>query len=419
MSQLITKVKSLLTPIYYSLRALYLRFCYRNTLAKLKKEFGKRELRIGFLVSEISKWKGQTLYDLLEKTQGFFPEILVYPYLLIDKDDIDGALREKLNYFKLNNMNVRSIWNEKDHNCCSDLNVDVAFYQQPWDIPPAPRCQDIAKNSLTFYYPYFLVNNFDKHLELELQLHYCVFRYVLLNNKQVELYKPFLKRSYYAGKMVGLGHPIIDVFYLNKHYKGTKGYVIYAPHFSIQCNNSEEPELPYYSSTFLENGKLILEYAIKHPEINWVFKPHPRLRRELIKSNSWTEDEVNAYYKGWEEVGLACYNSHYTKLFLEAKAMITDCSSFLTEFAITEKPIIRLIPNDGKTLLPPNPVLSELYDSYYKVYNNDELIPMLDSIVLMNEDPMKEKRTSLVKEVGLTDNYAAQNIVNYINTLLS
>ena len=40
-------------------------------------------------------------------------------------------------------------------------------------------------------------------------------------------------------------------------------------------------------------GKDILDYAKSHPEINWVFKPHPRLRTELTYSNVWTKKEVD------------------------------------------------------------------------------------------------------------------------------
>lgn len=411
--------------LYNPLKAQCIKLKYHMTLHRLRKKYGKKKIRIGFLVSEISKWKGQTLYDYLLDTDDFLPVIFIYPspheLKAETKDSILIILEEKERYFLDCGMNVESIWDTSKSKCIhsSDIDADILFYQQPWDIPPAPLLEDIASKALTFYFPYYLVNNFIPEWELKMYLHYYVYRYIVLNERLVEIFKPYVRSSLYSGKMVGLGHPSIDLFYLQKDYKTTKNYVIYAPHFSFKCDRHTGKDLPYYSSTFLEQGKLILDFAKHHPEINWAFKPHPRLRTELTDYNIWTKQEVDEYYQEWERIGTACYDSQYIELFFESKAMITDCSSFLSEYSCTGKPLIRLIPYEGRYLAPPNPALEKLYDCFYKSYNDIELVSFLEMVVIDNKDPMKKSRIEQVVKAKLVDNYAAQNITDYIRELLN
>ena len=403
------------------IKVLIIRLMYGLTLNRLKRKYGKGKIKVGFLVSEISKWKGQSLYDYLANSQDFEPFIYVFPCsrdLEISSNHLEKVISDKIEYFQASGIAVGSIW-DIDRNKCipvSEIDVDIVFYQQTWDIPIAPSAREFAPKALTFYFPYYMVNNYIPSLETGLYLHHYVFRYILLNEAQVKLYRPFYSPFLFAGKMVGLGHPCVDLFFLKRDYQPTKNYVIYAPHFSFKCNRKEER--PFYSSTFLQQGKLILDFAKNHPEINWVFKPHPRLRSELTFTDVWTPEEVDQYYQEWEKIGIACYDSHYQELFLESKAMITDSGSFLSEYSCTGKPLIRLIPDEGKTMSPPNPVLANLYESFYKVYNDADLSEFLDLVVIRGLDPQREERMKLVREAGLADHYAAQSITEYIRTLL-
>lgn len=414
--------KSYLSDLYPRvkkvLRIPVLKFMYRRTLHRLRKAYGKRQLNVGFFISEIAKWKGQCLYDYLLTTQEFKPIILVYPSgheLNKEFENLKSILDEKEAYFKGKGMNVMQIWDYDANQSFSlaSIPIDIVFYQQPWDIPPAPICRKVAQYALTYYFPYYMPNNFLPDLEVKRDLHCCIYRRIVFNQQQMKLFRLHMNSIYYAGKMIPLGHPTADYFYLHRNHTATKNYVIYAPHFSFKSER-ESGVRPYYSSTFLERGREMLQYAKSHPEINWVFKPHPLLRNDLIDLEEWSKQEVDEYYSEWEKIGLACYDSSYLDLFIEAKAMITDCSSFLTEFSCTGKPLIRLIPKKGETLISPDPMLEKIYDMFYKVYEGEDMKPILDSIVLNDEDSRKEKRLKLLEEANLTGTYASKNITEYI-----
>jgi hypothetical protein len=416
-----SKIKGLIRVIYETIRAQWLRVRYGLVMRNLRKIYGSRKIRVGFMVCVISKWKGQSLYDLMETTEDIEPVLLLLPSLE-ERDgptgQIEKAIADKENFFKKKGMRVKSIWDVTRNNCMKarEIDVDIIFYQDPWIIDL--HLGNASGRSLTFYYPYYVPNAFNPEYGVKMHLHKTVFRHIFHSDNQVQLYKPFVHQYRYAGEMVGLGHPGLDVFYLRRNEQAKNNYVIYAPHFSFKCDRDSGP-LPYYSSTFLENGRLMLGYAKAHPEINWAFKPHPRLRTELSTYGIWSKEEVNRYYAEWEEIGITCYDSDYIDLFFESKAMITDCSSFLTEYGCTGKPLIRPIPEQGKTLSLPNPAVAKLYDSYYNAYDNNDLLKLLDMILIEGQDPKKEERIIQLQNAKLTGTYAAKNIIEYIRELLS
>lgn len=55
---------------------------YARKLTELQKEFGKRKIKVGFLVNEPAKWQYQSLYEEMEKSDYFEPVVLVTQLLL-------------------------------------------------------------------------------------------------------------------------------------------------------------------------------------------------------------------------------------------------------------------------------------------------------------------------------------------------
>ena len=410
--------KACLRKIRMIRQALLLKCKYFRTIHRLRKVYGKRKIFVAFSVSEIAKWKSQSLYDRLEQSAEYTPIIFVYPSPMefnIEGVNIDALLKEKVSFFRNKNMRVLNIWDSVSQKCIipTDCRPDIIFYQQPWDTPLFPLPTETADNALTFYIPYYLINNFDINIEFGLPLHYQVFGYIVLNEQAVKLYKSMIKGIYYAGKCLGLGHTIVDGF-TKKVPPGEHDCVIYAPHFSFPVEGFDRL-LTY--STFLDNGKLILQYAKQHPEIKWVFKPHPRLWVELQERKIWSVSEINSYYEEWAKIGTVCTTSDYTEHFQKSFAMITDCGSFLTEYSCMDRPLIRLYYH--KDNLPPNPIMTKLYKTFYYAHNNEELLNLLDSVIGKREDPLQEERHKEVVSLGLCESNAAQKIVDYLDSLLS
>lgn len=404
----------LLRKIELLAKILWLKYRYPRTLSHLRKSFGKRKMKVGFMVSEVAKWKGQALYDLMSENPSYDPVILVYPNSHDSLQRQRGAAAYIEDYFSAKGMEVRNVWNYSqgrwNHETVSD--IDLCFYQQPWDIPQTLYPHQVASRTLTFYFPYYLGSYVDPN-GVGRRLHYEVFRHIIPDKKTFEAYsakRPWWK---FAGELIVLGHPFLDLLTRDNLHRRPGRYVIYAPHFSFPLKGGKRI---FPASTFLDNGLLILDFARQHPELQWVFKPHPLLRQELIDTGTWTEKAVNDYYSAWEEIGKACYTSDYVDLFADSRVLITDCGSFLTEYSCTGNPIIHLIP--GKLPLSPRPDMEELFERFYRVSDVGTLQQVLNSVVLEGKDPRRKERMQCLDRLGLRDSHAAEDIVEYIDKLL-
>ena len=87
--------------------------------------------------------------------------------------------------------------------------------------------------------------------------------------------------------------------------------------------------------------------------------------------------------------------------------MITDCGSFLSEFAVTKQPIIHLI-NPENSLAKP-----ELFDTYYQVHDQEELRATLKRVLEDNDDYKRDERLTALENANLTGTYAAKNIMDF------
>ncbi len=129
-----------------------------------------------------------------------------------------------------------------------------------------------------------------------------------------------------------------------------------------------------------------------------------------------SQGEVEAYYKGWETIGSAKSDSAYRDLFLHSRALITDSCSFLTEYGATGKPIIHLKRRDtGITPLPPS---KKVFDTFYDVYNLDEMQKALKLVIEEGLDPKCVERRKAFSDANISDGCASERIINYLKRLM-
>ncbi|WP_096027937.1 glycosyltransferase family 2 protein [Campylobacter lanienae] len=371
----------------------------------IKRLRGKNQLKVLFLVSENSKWKAQSLYDEMEKSDKFEPMITINIadyQLKLDVEEQKEIVLQNYQLFKNTHKTVLAY--DLDNGKNLDLAIfkaDIIFYQQPWGISKIQSYIKTSKESLLCYIPYHAPNYGNKWLDTAQPLFKYLFRYYIAN----EFYKNIFSAWSGLSNIKATGHTMLDYFLNNQERNEvSKGrYIIYAPHHSISGGRQQ-------IGTFLQNGELILEYAKNHPEITWAFKPHPTLKFKLIQETDWDNQKIEWYYNEWEKIAKCCYDSSYIDLFFDSKALITDCGSFLTEYFCTKKPIIHLISNNCQ--MHPVPPFKKIIDTFYKVYDNDELISTLDRVILQNDDYKKEERLKALEESKLLESNAAKNIIN-------
>lgn len=395
------------------------RLIRRNYTAQVRRVSEKiacgEKIKVVFIVSECAKWKTQSLYDRMSASSIFEPLIAITAYgdwrhIPSREDEVNRSRR----FSEAHGMRymVVSDFSTGKQISLNELNPDIVFYDQPWELNKGYMPASVSRYALTAYVPYFVPTHADRPAHYALDFFKGLFLYVQLNELWCERFRRLMAPNLFAGRLVGLGHTALDEYWLHRKEACERRYVIYAPHWAFNHpNNSNELNI----STFLWSGRNVLEYAKMHPDIDWVFKPHPRLRQALTGSGAWTQAEVDAYYHEWELIGTCRLDADYIGLFRNSKAMITDCSSFLAEYPPSGGAMIHLRSKDEKLAL--HELNMELYKTFYQVWDVETLPQVLDAVLVRNEDPNREKRMAMVRRLGLGENFAADNIMHYLENI--
>ena len=395
-------------------QVLIARLRYPHRLEEVRSAATSRPLKVVFPVSNLSKWKMQSVFEAMRQSKAFEPVILL---TAMDTETALSAeeLRVHLERIsqELDRRQMKWVWGyDFENETCIPIAAfkpDIVFYQQPYGIAEVQNPFAASRVALTCYVPYFVQNYGGLDMDCDLFFHRLLWRHFTLSPSWAEVFERYQGRVRRAGRVLGLGHPMLDQFAGAKEEDTGAGLVIYAPHWS--CGGIGERY-----STFLENGEKMLELAQRHPEIKWVFKPHPTLRQKLIEHRFMTREQVAAYYGAWEKIATSCYDGGYVDLFKKSSVMITDCASFLMEYASTGKPIIHLVAKNP--VYQPHPISAKLFDTYYQTHDWNEFEEHFETVILQKKDPKREVRLAAVKEMNLMGMKAGEKIVSYLKDVL-
>lgn len=395
---------------------------YRKCCLRAKRKPKAEKIRVLFIVSEIAKWKEQALYDAMESSDDFYPIVGLSAWNLqrnLPPEELDAVhARAEAFFDRLGHRHVRTVTTEKGrlvYHDLSDFKPDIVFYTEQWGPCPKQRPSSVSRFALTFFLPYYVpdfgIIGFDC-LQPVTRLAYV---YFCLNEDWAVYYRDNMKKVRHCAQYVATGHPSLDLTCGGTAGSGTEKYVIYAPHFSYF--DPARPNDCYIIGTFDWSGRAILEYAEAHPEVKWVFKPHPILRKRLVEVGTMTSDEADDYYRRWAKIAVVSTDANYRDLFVNSRVMITDSASFLPEYGSMGKPVIRLISKYFKHV-PPR-AAANLYDSYYQVHDIPEMREVFLTVIEKGLDPNRETRLRLVREAGLGESNASQNIMRYARSLFN
>ena len=386
---------------------------YKKIIDRLKLKKNNNKLQVIFLVNDNAKWKTQSLYDILKASEDFEPHIVISlaeKQRELSKKEKTENLNENIKFFENKSIKTELGWDIEKNKAIAleKFSPDIVFYQQPWGIPNNQKPQRVGEYALTCYVPYYVPNFGILSMDCR-TFHKFLFRYYVLNSDWAKIYEDYMGK--YGKNIRTTGHTMLDNIQKSQSHSA-KNYVIYAPHWSIKHHKNDN-NTNY--ATFNEYGKSILEFAKNHKEINWVFKPHPKLHSTLETIGEMTIEEIDNYYKQWENLGIACYDGDYAEIFRESKALITDSASFLIEYFYTGNPVIHLISEDSRTEIPAP--TKKILNTYYKVHNNEELKHYLDKVIIHNEDYNKPLREDILN--AQPKELAAKNILQDLRNTLN
>jgi CDP-glycerol glycerophosphotransferase (TagB/SpsB family) len=369
---------------------------YENKLKELVEKFGNEKIKVGFLVSEPAKWQYQSIYEALDKSDEFEPVVLVTALRIVHRGRRSSyyykTIEECFDFFKAKGLNVRYAYNvgEKTYVHSKDLGVDILFYQQPWELDDSQHPLYCSRYALTCYVSYS-IELLEAQIDYTQTFHHFLWRFYVDTEENLQRYESYRRGN--AENCVVVGIPKLDEYVGNACGESSRSYwrstekfkIIYAPHHSFESDGLR-------LGTFQKNGRFILEYARRHPETTWLFKPHPRFKEALFQNRIMSEQEIDDYYEAWNEIGSIYTLGDYFDIFRTSDMMITDSCSFLAEYLPTLHPIVRLIDEHS---VPLNNFGRKICAGYYEVSDNEELEKVCDSI-----QQHKDEKRALRSEIS-------------------
>ena len=383
---------------------------YSNPLKRIKSKYGKEKIKVGFLVNEQAKWQYQSVYDEFEKSQEFEPIILVtqmtiehygilhYYKSILDcyKSFLDLGLRVKLAY-DINNKRFIPI---------SEFDIDIIFYQQPWEIHDLYSPIYLSTHVLTCYTTYgmdltWYVSSYTKNF------HSFIWKIFVENDWIITYFKKIYKSNITNCYPVGYAK-LDNYFHDNLHIYNNKKIIIYAPHHSFDKNSLQ-------CGTFYRTGKEMLNFANKHKnEIYWIFKPHPRFKTSVILNNIMSLQSINKYYDEWNKLGQIYEGGDYISIFKQSSAIITDSISFLGEYLPSGNPIFQFINNYNIF----NDFGKKIISTCYQAKNVSDMSIIFERVIFKNDDFLKNERTTICNTIFDPKIRTSEKIIKIINNSL-
>lgn len=360
-----------------------------NKLNEIREKIGKEKIRVGFLVSESSKWSYESIYELFEKNPFYEPIVLVSQLTIVHSGRTADYLpiEECYSFFKEKGYRVDYIYDvaSKRYLDIYEKNIDLLFYQQQWELPERHRPAFVSKNSLTLCVPYS-VNVMVSADEYMSNFHDFLWKYFIKN----EIYMKELEEK--VGCEIDncycVGSPKLDIYITErkKDWGREKPMIVYAPHHSFEAHSLR-------TATFQRNGIQILELAERTSNsIDWVFRPHPRFKMAVIKNKIMNRQEIDIYYKRWMSIGDVCEGGDYFKLFKSSAGLITDSISFLAEYLPTGAPVFHLVSDERRERY--SKWMDKILDTYYADNSYADLERDFCRVILEGDDWKAEERIS-------------------------
>jgi len=396
-------------------------------LERLRRKVSKgKKVKVFFMTHDAAVFGYSSIYRAMEKQELFEPYIYVVSRRDVGYRDFYADVKKDIAFFESKGYRVISGYDEwgtpKD---LHGLNPDILFYDIPKLHGPAAnfynRLDQLNWEYLTCYVPYSLlmVDSFYYHYHTK-----CIRETWKFFLDTSDSFKRVLADGEFSGfNTVLSGYPKLDEYFyedgrLPEKLSNGKPIVIYAPHHSLFASNN--------FATFDLYKDMMMDLVKKHPEINFVLKPHPLLpfqikAREKEGSISFGQKDYFDYLDEWgsQPNGICITQGDYIKLFKESDCMITDCGSFVGEYLPSLNPCIYIFnPRKRKQDEVYTRLAGKILDTYYVTRTEDELEHAIREIIIGGKDSKKEKRRQLLSKEFPNIGNAGKYICSYLKQLI-
>lgn len=373
-------------------------------------ECTKDKINALFLTQEISCWPSlESVFAAVQHSENYEFSLVYIPFSHVN-------FTEQTDYYDTYKAMGLPILRHNEYDLIEN-SPDIAFVIKPYaNIPEPYQTRHLeAVISRLIYIPYGMEITMDLiQYGFQYYTHYKAWRHCAYGN----IVKEYgTKYGYRNGENIAVwGHPKADHYiHSNSEHinipsewgeiiRGRK-VILWTPHHLVDLNSNG-------TGTWLIWGERILNEAVRHPDICFIFRPHPLMFGALINNNYMSQQEVDLLLKKIQDSDNIIYdaNASYLYAFNAADAIITDGTTFSVEFLYTQKPIL-LTPRNMDGFY----IYHEMLESYYIVRCARDITNFME-MIQSGKDPLKSKRLSLYNRLffipgtGTVGEYILQEI---------
>lgn len=392
---------------------------YRKKLRSKTVEIKERilkgdKIRVTFLVFDFHMFAAKPLFDRMLEDPLFDAHVAVIPDIRFSgsgKAEQDRCERLLLKLYDRNQIrkirpDYYGLWPEIFDD------VDIVCYPSPYNVSIYRYNVRYAlqKSFLPIIVNYgFSSTQYD--YELLSFYNYAYYWKVFLENRKT--FDEYQNRSVVKsdnGELIG--YVKMDAMKEVMIRQRTRKRILVALHHSIDEGFNDSLSL----ANFLRYHQYFKKLPDRYPDIDFVFRPHPFLRKALEQNKKWGKEKLNEYINElckkdnaeWVE------DNDYFEDFANSDACIQDCGSFLVEYLYTKKPCCYMLKRPEDVDEKFSDLGKDCLKRYYLSYNMKDIDRFIDEIVEKGNDYMKAEREDFAEYIMVNYPYASKIAVESI-----
>lgn len=366
------------------------------------------KIRVAFLITDPNVWnKQQGIYEAMTADSRFETFLICMTDPTSDTPNAAYSFLSAMNLSPMQSLQSGKLLDLRE------LRPDYVFYGQPYNnyLPRAYRSFVVSKYAKVCIMSYGMTVSWNfmeihpRSFHRDVYLRYAVVREDIEYNRQrfPRLAAKGLQETKY------LGFPAFDSFLQKKHDP--------CPSFAFSRNNFRVIWTPRWvtdeslgGSNFFRYKDVLFDYAEKHPDVDFLFRPHPMALDNFVSTGEMTQTDADAFRKKCSDAPNLSLDieKEYAPSFWNSSVLVSDLSSIIPEFFITGKPIIYC--NTKQSQQNFLPYFQKILDANYVVNDKKQLCEAIDTLKA-GCDPKAELRHTLIAELfGNTLNHSAELI---------
>lgn len=346
------------------------------------------KIKIGFFLFDRRSVPTYNLFRLMQNDDAFEPYWIVVP------DREKGSKFSEKNYNDAIQYLTETFGKEYLIDCydengnfkiINDKVIDIAYFNYAYQelFHPYHQVKNIIeKGILTLYSPYGMLSDKTDCLEYRTD---AVNSYWRIFIEYPETLKDLRKIMKNKKSLILSGYPKFDNYKPIKKDLSERKNIILAPWHELE--------------SFVKFADAYLSLPKKYPNIDFVYRPHPLAFYFMVERGIWTQAQVDEYLEKMLSYPNVKYSTEgdYYEVFAKSDGIIHNCSSFRSEYLITENPSCYVELNKA-VRENFNTICNKCIENYYVATCEKDMHEYIENVIINGNDPLNEKRIKFVEK---------------------